>query len=201
MPYPQSVVRPSGDLSHFQRLTTSTGLTEDDVVALDSVKRKLRQLGMDDDLLILEEIQAAVNDAELRANRTFRQTVTSVAYYSHWAHYFKLPRPPSISVASVNYYAPAATSTTTITASEYNVLVSTDNEGVIEFPADYTFPNLDTDRIEPIEVTYSRGYQSASAVPPLAKVAIRQIAIASFEGDQKMLADAYARLQPIIYRG
>jgi hypothetical protein len=156
---------------------------------------------MDDDLLIQEEIEAAVNDAELRANRTFRQTVTSVAYFSHWAHYFKLPRPPAISVASVKYYAPAATSTTTITASDYNVLISTENEGKIEFPADYTFPNLDTDRIEPIEVTYNRGYPSAAAVPPVSKVAIRQIAVGSFEGDQQLIQHGYDRLRPIIYRG
>lgn len=201
MPSPQSVVRPSGDLNHFQRLTTSTGLTEDDVVAFESVKRKLRKLGMDDDLLILDELQAAVNDAELRANRTFRQTVTSVAFFSHWAHYFVLPRPPAISVASVKYYAPNDASTTTVTASDYNVLISTDNEGKIEFPADFTFPNLDTDRIEPIEITYNRGYPSAAAVPPLAKVAIRMIAVGSFNDDQNMIQHGYDRLRPLIYRG
>lgn len=201
MTYPQSALRPSGDLGHLQRLTTSTALTADDVVTFESVKRKLRHLGMDDDLLILEELQAAVNDAELRANRTFRQSVTSVAFYSHWAHYFSLPRPPLVSVTSVKYYAPDDASTTTITASDYNVLASTDNVGKIEFPADYSFPNLDTDRIEPIEITYVRGYSSAAAVPPLAKVAIRQIAVGSFEGDQLAIQHGYDRLRSIIYRG
>jgi hypothetical protein len=200
MPQPQSL-EPLGDVSHFQRLTTATGLTDDDVVSFDSVKRKLRQLGMDDDLLILEEIQAAVNDTEKRTNRTFRLSVSSTAYYSHWSYVFYLPRPPAVSVSSIKYYATGATSTTTVTASDYRVLISTDNVARVEFPADHSFPTLDTDRIEPIEIAYTRGYPSAAAVPPLAKVAIRQIAAASFEGDSKMLSDAYLRLQPLIYRG
>ena len=200
MTTPQSLA-PVGDVSHFQRLTTSTSLTSDDVVAFDSVKRKLRHLGIDDDLLILEELQAAVNDAEKRCNRTFRQSVTSVAYYSHWGYFFFLPRPPLISVSSIKYYASGESTTTTITAADYRVLTSTDSVGRVEFPGDYSFPTLNTYRVEPIEITYVRGYSSAGEVPPLAKVAIRTIAAGSFEGDVKMLQDGYDRLRPLVYRG
>jgi hypothetical protein len=185
--------------SLFQRLTTTTALTADDVVTFDSVKRHLRQLGMEDDQTILDVLQGAVNEAEELTNRTLRQSVTSTGYFRGWSYSYPMPLPPLISVTSVKYYDSAEVQQT-VTASDYEVQLSTRNQGRVAFRYDYSFPNLDSDREAPVEIVFVRGH-SGDTVPPLIKTCIRLLAESVYDGDFAKRTEAMARLQPYVFRG
>lgn len=184
----------------FHRMTDTTSPLNDDVVTFDSVKHYLRQLGNHEDQAIDDAVKGAVDDAESHCNWTWRQSVTSTAFYCDWTHHFFLPKPPAVSVTSVKYYDPDDT-LTTVTASDYELLAAKGQAGVVEFQADFTFPNLNHDRVDPIEIVFVRGYTDSATVPAAVKVAIRMFAESVLDGDHKKYDEAIQRLRTKVYRG
>lgn len=183
----------------FDRLETSTSPIADDLGLFESVKRHLRDLGMDQDTLIDDALRGAIDDVEERTNRTWRLSVSSTAHFRCWSRMYWLPRPPHVSVTSLKYYDRDNT-LQTVSADDYRTLTSTRNGIKIEIDWQYTFPNL-YDRIDPIQVAYVRGFASHNNVPQTIKVAVRLLSESNYDGDPMKAIEAYQRLQPYVYRG
>lgn len=186
--------------SLLQRIETTTSPTADDVVSFESAKLYLRQAGLDDDVLIRDCLQAAVVEAEERTNRTLRQSVTRKVYYLGFQYLLPLPLPPAQSITSVKYYDPDDT-LTTMTSSDYALLASTRGAGRIEWQADYTFPNLNTDRVGPVEVTCVTGWGDADTIPANAKMAVRLLCEANYDSRPAARDEAYRLLASLVFRG
>lgn len=181
----------------LQRITTSTTLL-DDVELFQSVKRHLRE--PDDDQTVRDALFSALDEAERHCNRTLRLSVSRTIYYSHFRYLLPLPLPPTKSITSVKYYDPDGT-LQTMSSADYSLLASTDSQAHIQWQADYTFPNLDTDRVDPVQVAIVCGYSSAEEVPALVKMAIRLLAEANFDGRPEVRDEAYRLLAHFVYRG
>lgn len=181
-------------------MTTATSPTADDIADYESVVRALRELSPNAGLTVLEALQGAASEAEDKTNRTLRASVTSTIYYYCFSYHLPLPKPPTQSVTSVQYYDPDDT-LQTITASDYELLQSTRGPSWIEFQADYSFPNINSDRLTPVEVTIVRGWGSADSIPAAAKVGVRTLAEAIYDGNAAKRDDAMQILSSWKYRG
>ena len=182
------------------RVVTSTALTSDDVVTLDSAIRWLRAQGIDDQSTILECVQGAVQEAEERTNRTLRQSITRTVYFGCWQYIMQMPSPPLISVSSVKYYDEANT-LQTVSSADYSVRTQDRGPGWIEFASDYDFATTYNYTAEPIQIEIVTGYGSAAAQLPLVKTAIRLLVIAAHDLDASQRNEAYRLLQNFVYRG
>jgi len=191
---------PSGDgRSLLQRIETSTSPTADTVVSFESAVRFLKAQGARDDLTILEALHAAVNEAEEVTNRTLRQSVTRTIYFRGWSRDLIIPLAPLSSVTSVKYYNYADT-LTLLASSTYNVQASTRGPGRISWESDYTFPNLNEDRSDPVQVICVTGYGSEDQIPALAKTAIRLLCEANYDGAPEKRLEAHKILRPLVNR-
>lgn len=75
---------------------------------------------------------------------------------------------PVDSITSVKYYASGATTTTTLSASLYQ-LDNVDLSAVLRF---IEIPSVNTDRLNPVEIEFLNGWTTADAVPRKVKDAI-----------------------------
>ena len=87
----------------------------------------------------------------------------------------KLFRAPLVAVQSVSYYAPGASSLTTMSGSLYRAITGYE-PGLIQFTGD--IPSLD-DRPDAIQIAFTAGYATASETPAVLKHAIK-IMVAHF---------------------
>lgn len=184
----------------IQRVETSTTPTDDLVVSFESAVRHLRAIGVDDGKTILESLQAAVDESERESRRTLRKSVTRTVYYYAFEYVLNCPFPPLQSITSVKYYDPDDT-LQTVSASDYNVLASTDSTGRINFDASFSFPNVNTDRIDPIQVIMVTGYGTDAFIPSIAKTAVRLFCAANYDTDPKARELAEKVIRKIRYRG
>ena len=184
----------------LQRIETSTSPTDDDVVDFESTVRKLRQLSNHDDLTILEDLQGAANEAEEKTKRTLRQSVTRTVYYRRWAYVIRAPFPPLQSITSVKYYDVNDT-LQTVDSAEYSVMTPTRGQGAVRFDYDYSFPNINTDRPDPVQIVMVTGWGSADQIPASAKVAVRMLAEANYDGRSEVRTEAYRILSLLTHRG
>lgn len=191
---------PSESRTLLQRIETTTSPTADLITEFESAKRKLRAAGLQDDVEILEALQAAANEAEDRTNRTLRASVTRKVYYRGFAYLLNLPLPPAQSITSVKYYDPDDT-LQTMSSGDYELLVSTRGPGRIQWKADYSFPNINTDRVDPVEVTCVTGFGDADTIPAEAKMAVKLLCEANFDGHPLSRDEAYRLLEPLVFRG
>ncbi len=81
-------------------------------------------------------------------------------------------RAPLIAVQSVKYYAPDAESQTTMSASDYRVMLSME-PGMIELKV--SPPEID-DRADAVEINFTAGYAEAGDVPAVHRHAIKLLA-------------------------
>ena len=112
----------------------------------------------------------------------------------------EMPWAPLQSVTSVKYYDPDDT-LQTVANSNYNVLAPTDGIGVVNFDADFTFPNTNTDRIDPVEIIIVTGYGNADTIPALAKMAVRLFAKANYDMDPASQLLAMEKIRKLTNRG
>lgn len=78
---------------------------------------------------------------------------------------------PVSAVTSVKYYADGDTVLTTVSADDYTVS-TTVAPAVITFGEDFTMPDL-ADRPDAVQVTFTAGNATATAIPPSLKHAVR----------------------------
>ena len=183
----------------IQRVETSNEPTDDYVVEFESVVRYLRAQGIGDHLTILESLYGAVHYAEQFCNRTFRASISRVVYFYGWAEYLPMPFPPLLSVSSVKYYD-YGDSLQTMDSGDYSVVLSDDGAGKVVWELDYSFPTINPDRPDPVQITCGTGYRAAE-VPPIARTAIRMLCESLYDGSAAKREEAERILQPLVYRG
>jgi hypothetical protein len=186
--------------SLLQRIEDSTSPEADDVITFESAIRHLRARGVEDQLTILEALRGAANEAELRTNRTLRTSVTRTMYFYGFAHEIRIPLPPLQSVTSVKYYDTDDT-LQTISSSDYAVHTPTKGVGRVVFQSDYSFPNVNTDRPDIVQIICVTGWGTDDVIPGVAKTGVRLLTVANYDMDEKARTEAYRVLQPLIYRG
>jgi len=191
--------RPRGVRSLLQRVERTADV-EDLAITFESAVRHLRAVGVMDHLTILEAVQAAVDEAERRTQRTFRKTVTDTIYYLGWSYELRIPHPPLQSITSVEYYDVNNT-LQTLSSSNYSVSASSNGQGSILFDRDYTFPNLYEDRLDKVKVVAVTGYGTDADIPGTAKTAIRLLSEANYDGAADKRSEAFRVLQPLVFRG
>lgn len=107
-------------------------------------------------------------------NATWKQYLDSFPYC------IELARNPVASITSIEYYDTAGT-LTTLSASAYQL----DNVNIkanITLAPNQTWPNVQTDRVNPIIVTFVAGYgATAASVPESTRLAIMMLATHWFE--------------------
>ena len=178
----------------------STATPADEGVDFDSVLRHLRQCDGSDGLTVLDALQGAISEAERRSLRTLRSLVTRTVHYVGWAYEMQCPAPPLQSITSVKYYDYSDT-LQTLASLNYAAAVSTDGVGRVLFNRDFSFPNLNPNRQDPVQIEMVTGYGSAAAIPGVAKTAIRLFAEAIYDGNPNMRAEAISILQTMVFRG
>jgi len=191
----------SGDgVGLLQRVETSTSPLSDTVASFESTLRYLRAQGTGDDLTLYEALQAAAIEAERRLNRTLRPTVTRTVYYRGFEYRIPIPYPPLQSVTSVKYYN-VSDVLTAVSSSDYAVHASSDGPGWIEFQADYSFPTINSDRSDVVQVICVTGWADSASIPPHYKAFVRCVCEAIYDRSS-FSAESASRFQGMFaYRG
>jgi len=152
------------------KLTVSTPPAEEPIT-LTEAKLHLRVDDDADDALIAALITAARQRIEAATWRSLI-TQTLVLRLDEWpaGNCIELPRPPLVSVTSVQYTDEAG-STTTFASSNY--LVSTAGDpGAIVLKSTSAWPTATPQAVDGVTVTYVAGYGEAVDVPQIIKQAI-----------------------------
>lgn len=89
-----------------------------------------------------------------------------------------LYRVPLVSVESVKYYAPDATSLTTIDAADYAAIISTEPGGIL-FLEDV--PQVDTTRPDAIQIEFTAGYSQPALAPAILRHAVKMMVAHFYE--------------------
>lgn len=89
----------------------------------------------------------------------------------------KLQRTPLVSVSSVKYYAPDATTLTTLSTADYRVITTTE-PGIIQPLEDW--PETD-DRADAIQITFIAGEQEGCSPPAAWKHAVKMLVAHLYE--------------------
>ena len=139
-------------------------------VSLAEAKLQCRVDGTEENDLITDLITAARQQVEIDTSRTLITTVLKLRM-DDFPPVIYLPRPALISVETVKYYNTAGT-LTTMSASEYQVDLYSFPGCIVPAPAT-SWPSVETDRINAVEVAYTAGYgATAASVPKNLKRAI-----------------------------
>ena len=192
---------PSGNgVGLLERVETSTSPLSDTVASFESTLRYLRAQGANDDLTLYEALQGAAIEAEKRLNRTLRPTVTRTIYYRGFEYRIPIPFPPLQSITSVKYYNQADT-LTTISSSDYAVHASSDGPGWVEFQADYSFPSINSDRSDVVQVIAVTGWADSDSIPPHYKSFVRCVCEAIYDRSDFALKNSKRFEDQFAYRG
>ena len=89
----------------------------------------------------------------------------------------KIGRAPLVSVTSIKYYAPDASTLTTMSANDYRVITTTDL-GMLQ-PVD-TWPDVD-DRPDAIQITFVAGHTDGNPAPATWKHAVKMLVAHLYE--------------------
>lgn len=124
-----------------------------------------------EDALVAYWITAARQQCEDIARRAF-VTRTYTAYLDRWpGGTIELPYPPLATVTSIKYYDDAGGAAVTLDASNY--FVDTHSEpGRLVLKSTATIPSTTLREANGVEIIYTAGYGSATAVPARYKAAI-----------------------------
>lgn len=90
---------------------------------------------------------------------------------------FPVYRTPLVAVQSISYYAPDAATLTTMSASLYRVITSTE-PGLIQIHGD--LPTVD-DRPDAIQIAFTAGYSDPSLAPPVLRHAVKMMVAHLYE--------------------
>ena len=185
--------------SLLQRVENVSNQVEDDGVEFDSVLRHLRTDNADG-ATVRDALRGALDEAELITLRTLRKSVTRTCYYRSWAYRMNAPYPPLQSITSVKYYDYADT-LQTLSSSNYRVSASSEGQGAVLFDHDYSFPNLNPNREDPVQIVFVTGYGTQDAIPGTAQTGIRLLTEAIYDGDSDKRTEAERVLRRIKFRG
>jgi|TARA_R100000084_G_scaffold109442_1_gene76894 uncharacterized phiE125 gp8 family phage protein len=161
-------------------------------------KTQLRIDGSSEDTLIGNYITVARQTLEILMRRAFiTQTIT--LKYDKFPSRIRLPRPPAISVTSIQYVDTNG-ATQTWSASDYTVDSQIEPASIVpaydkDYPDTRDIPNA-------VTVTYTAGYGAASDVPENIKLAIRLLVGHYYENREattiKKLSDLPLGLQMLV---
>jgi uncharacterized phiE125 gp8 family phage protein len=165
-------------------------------VTLEEFREALRIGSCDFDGELTELLKACRQAVELDSYRKFvTQTVTMYLDEFPPDDEIEFRLSPISAVVSVNYYDQSETFQTLPAASYWTNLVATPPE--ICLKPGYVWPSTELDRPNAVEIVLTCGYGAASAVPPAAKLAIKELGKLRWhgcEGDEI----AYKRLLSVI---
>jgi len=172
-----------------------------ELLSLDEAKRHLRLYSSDLDDEVSSLIAVARDYCERYAARTLRAAVTrTVKLEEWWCDELKLPFPPIIEVTGITYYD-VTNASQTLASSNYYVEMSTDGGSCIEWVLTATIPATYW-REDAITVTYTAGYASAEALPPVVKQAMKckltELWGAGTEGEVKAAKESCDRLLSLV---
>lgn len=149
-----------------------TSAPSDELLSAEEAKRHLRIFSSDLDDEIQSLIRAARDYCERFTARTLRATVTRTYKTDEWwDKELQLPYPPLLGITSITYFD-ADNASQTLSATSYVVENNTDGGGRIVWKDGVTLPTTYT-RSDAITVTFTTGYASLDAVPPVAVQAIK----------------------------
>lgn len=157
-------------------------------VTLDEAKTHLRLYSKSFDTEIMQVVAAAREWCESQVSRTLRTETTRTLslvrwwgqhrYWDYWdighstrhntKHFVQLPYPPLLDITEIKFYD-ADDIDTVLDAANYQIVLSTDGPGRIEWATNATIPGLSV-RADAVRITYTAGY--ATAIPVKAKQAI-----------------------------
>lgn len=89
-----------------------------------------------------------------------------------------LYRVPLVSIQSVKYYAPDATSLTTMDAADYDAITTTEPGGIY-FAGDV--PEVDTTRPDAIQIEFTAGYSQPELAPAILRHAVKMMVAHFYE--------------------
>jgi len=143
---------------------------------LDEVKIWLRQDCDDDDELIKDIIEAALEEAESYTRRVFKTTQYKMhldQFLPYDECFIRLPRSPLISVDSINYYNTDG-NLTLFAATEYGVDDGKDIPARIYLLPEKEWPNLEAGRRNAVEITFTCGWKKPGTTEDWLPARIKQ---------------------------
>lgn len=138
-------------------------------LTLSEVKRQLNVIADDEDTLLETYLQAARELVEAYANRSLLLQTYRLRIHDFPLDPLQLPRPPLVSVTSIEYYDLEGV-LQTLSTDNYNV--DADREPGVVWQADDTDWPETNGAPNGITVTYVAGYATPAAVPARAKQAM-----------------------------
>lgn len=151
----------------------------DELITIEEARRHLRIRSPRFDDEVLQALQAAREFCETHTGRTLRPSTTrTLTIDDWWIGQLAFPNPPLLGVTEINYWIDG--DDTELDSDNYQVVLSTESVGWIEWTVDGTQPSLDT-RPDAVRITYTAGY---TELPAKAKYAILMM-LTYFWGDGK----------------
>jgi uncharacterized phiE125 gp8 family phage protein len=151
-------------------ITTVTARDATLPVSLNEAKEHLRVI---DDALdgdVEGKLAAAVAYCEAVSGRSLRKTHTLTQSYCTWpTGPVKFDREPVSAITHVKYYDANGT-LQTLTSTKYRLHASSESAAHLEWDDTFDSPSLDV-RDNAVVITYTAGYTTIAAVPPMAKQA------------------------------
>ena len=176
-------------------LTASTTATRVTAVSVDEVRCRARLTEGDHDELLRQFIEEATDQLENETSRAFvnRQYTMKLDHFPLNNEPIRLPVAPVQSVASI-VYTDDSGNDVTWSSSLYDV-DTTEEPGRVRPAYDQDYPDTrSTEEMGSVTVTFTAGYGATqSTVPPLARKAIANAAVAEFDGcgAEKMQAESW----------
>lgn len=119
-----------------------------------------------DNATISRLVPAATRQVETDTDRSLiNRTITGKL--DHWPSdgVIHLPKPPFQSVTSVKYYDTSGTQQTLVENTDYEVKMSGDSGRLVVAPS-VSWPSVQSDKSEPIEIIFVAGYGDAASDVP-----------------------------------
>lgn len=178
-----------------------TDAPSEELLDVEVAKRHLRLFDNSLDDEVAQLIRASRDYCERWTSRTLRKSTTrTLTLDGWWSTEQKLPWPPLIAVTGIAYYDEDNASQT-LSGANYVVELSTDGGGRIVWAADAELPSVYS-RPDAITITFTAGYASADALPPVAlqamKTKITEMYGAGTENEVRAAMSATDRLLGLI---
>jgi uncharacterized phiE125 gp8 family phage protein len=165
------------DFRPSYKLITPSGIPP---VTYDEAAEHLRVDSDDDEVYIGQLLAAAQEYVEGITGRatlsaTYRLTAPdwdSITTERSGAHIITLDRAPLISVATVKHIIEGASTLTTMSSANYAVMTTFDPGGIF-FASTYTFPTLNAERPDAVQIDFVAGYAAVESSSQLVRHAIK----------------------------
>lgn len=144
---------------------TTTAPAAEPIVAAD-LEAALRLGSGFDSTTVSRVIPAAVRKVEEDTERSLiTRTITGKLDQWPKGGIIYLPKPPFISITSFTYYDTNGQQQDLVENTDYQIKMSGDSGRLVVEPGE-SWPSVQSDRLEPIEITYTAGYGASAADVP-----------------------------------